>query len=463
MFFKSSSIYSILRKVLSIIKGRELLFTMTIISISILFIIIYIIPILHQSPNLCDSIDMYLLRKHNTFKDTYEYFTDNERQCNGSTSSTNIMTNQPVQRYVVFSSDTIHPNYISVTPMTAYIWKNVHKVQPIVFVGIDNKEQLQKLTLAQRILIKYLRKAGSKVHCVVPKYGDRLSTTLQVARLAAWSLPYVNDNDIIATTDADVWPLDPFFWKKVFYTCPTENTVNNLILDKKVFIFNGPYYNRQIAKNDTDNIAIHMLATTKYYWKEMFQPWLQKIQSNQLSSPISITYEDSNKQTKPSTALLLNELLLDGQNRIGKNIWEQEYRSMIKGTKLWGLDQLLLSESIEKTQWCPNDCYLNKYMHRLDVNEWDYIAPCHRKQLMFRKPTIKGNGNILLFNDAHLILPSIDDKKFIKMLDLWNDLVGPHNTFAIEYKTIIKYYFDDMLPQDYAEDITCENGDDEEK
>ena len=334
--------------------------------------------------------------------------------------------NLPIS-YAVFSTDLLDLQYAAVAPLTAFIYRQVHDVIPIVFL---ESSPAAPPSLVLRLLLHYLHRAGARVHCLQSDVRDRIATTMQVSRLAAWSLSYVRPFDSVFTTDADIWPLDREFWKSRFYSSSETG---------KLFIYNGPYYNEQINAGSCDFVALTTVGATRSLWSELFRIWERHEKAAPGARACSMVNHDSGLQDAYRFNSTLITILDASRRAYGKKIWEGQLSSKQKHTKLWGCDQFLISEMVSVTGWCPDYCSINNDIRRLDRGKWQY------------------NGHSNSYTDAHLPYPLSDAGVFGSILPLWSDLVGESSAFATEFMEHLKLLHLGQLPLNFGFNETCDN------
>lgn len=108
--------------------------------------------------------------------------------------------------YVALSSDQ-NPIYQFFLPLTCAVWRERIGIEPLPVLVGDRHEWLR--TLSGTIILHYLeRKLGLMPIFVRAPEGYRTSNTAQIARMYA-AFDYVIDNDdVVMTSDIDMWPID---------------------------------------------------------------------------------------------------------------------------------------------------------------------------------------------------------------------------------------------------------------
>lgn len=121
-----------------------------------------------------------------------------------------------VTRRVVLSSDT-HPDYAFYLPLTALIWSLRGWEPTVIAVGGDNewrRSPLREAVAAAREV------AGSFSYLDLPGLPfKRTSTVAQVSRLFGWLAAGTQDDDLVVTSDIDMWPIGPWV---LDVTVPTD-------------------------------------------------------------------------------------------------------------------------------------------------------------------------------------------------------------------------------------------------
>lgn len=103
---------------------------------------------------------------------------------------------------IVFASDTT-PLYAFFVPLTCEMWQRVGGRLPTVMLVGDAATWQQESPVAYR----YTQETGADVRFVAPVPGWKTGSVAQLARLFAFALPGIGDDENLMTTDADAWPL----------------------------------------------------------------------------------------------------------------------------------------------------------------------------------------------------------------------------------------------------------------
>lgn len=121
-----------------------------------------------------------------------------------------------MRNWVSISTDET-PKYLFYWPITCFAWRTFGWEPIIFYVGKPNKftELIHKTqekfmsdqTAEMRMAYKYKGYNIEKID------GYQTSTIAQVSRMYAFNLPFVKDEDVIITSDMDLFPLSDY-WRK---------------------------------------------------------------------------------------------------------------------------------------------------------------------------------------------------------------------------------------------------------
>lgn len=238
--------------------------------------------------------------------------------------------------FVVLSTDASAASlYAESAVPTSAMWRRLG-VQPIIIVGSSNwQNETTKRTL------QLLRLFGAITLCIDPRdvrpasTGTRFTTALQVARLVSAHLSWLRPDDVLLTSDADIWPMSPNFWRRWLkgagaITGPLSRSDGNnqraaghgsmgagsaehqdssaspidseriqhapegIVAQPETtskhgdthwrsspsatrfHIYNGLFFDERMAANDDDFVAITVLAAPVSLWRRMISQWLQR-------------------------------------------------------------------------------------------------------------------------------------------------------------------------------------------
>lgn len=111
-------------------------------------------------------------------------------------------------RYVSLSCDA-NPHYAIYAPIVIRIWKALG-YEPLIFLHNDG---WQNTRFASRVLLEIMTGPGHV--CEIPRIEPlSVANTMRVARLAAASLPYVDPEALVLTSDIDMAPLSRTFFER---------------------------------------------------------------------------------------------------------------------------------------------------------------------------------------------------------------------------------------------------------
>lgn len=114
-----------------------------------------------------------------------------------------MSTLAPSRKYAVLSSD-IHNNYSFFVPLATRAWKRLGWTPLCILVG--SKEAWKENSRAGFVLSETDPKDIALF--TLPAEGYRVSTTAQLVRLLAASIPKIKDTDYLLTSDIDMIPLE---------------------------------------------------------------------------------------------------------------------------------------------------------------------------------------------------------------------------------------------------------------
>lgn len=287
--------------------------------------------------------------------------------------------------FAVFSSDDRDAQYLSTAPFTAYVWKKHLDVTPIMFF-CETGKNVEAAKIVKNIILEELQ--GKVIEFCPTNPKNLVATTLQVGRLAAFALDFVKDNDVLITADADIWPLDPLFWKHEI-----ELFKSDPILDEngpEFFVFNGPFYYEQSSRGSDDRFAISFLMARVSKWRELY------IKTFPLSVELLREKLDIYRVTR--------DMLDLGEQHKGSNIWNGHTENIKHGDQ-WNWDQVLIGILLFNANLCPSvRCRINPTVIRLDRMNW----------VLHRDP--------ILYTDAHLIFPFTNDEIWKNVAPVWERL-----------------------------------------
>ena len=357
-------------------------------------------------------------------------------------NSNSPISNDP-RAYVVLAADFDSPtsiaNYGILTTLTSFIWHRVFNVTPIVILG--TREEGRLTTVAEVEFSRLIRQAGGRVHCISrttsrddgvgvaldPQLvGNYLITALQVSRLASIALHYMEENDVIFTSDADIWPMSNSFWSRLLST--TLRPEND-----KFFVYSGPFFYSQREKKDCNFLALTSVAAKTRIWREILFKWIDSLQyapspraefceypNFTESNPILPWYtkkeRDKYNHMKSGSILrisfpvLLRIFLEQGQKAYG-SIWENEIRQQYsddsyKKNHIWNFDQVLIAEMVLASR--PS-VLVNEDFRRLDK-----LGPVGTDAQFIAAVLERTVEN---FTDAHL--DGVEEKNWWRLEEIW--------------------------------------------
>lgn len=224
---------------------------------------------------------------------------------------------------------------------------------------------------------------GGEVRIVSRRPGDLIPTTLQNIRLAAFQSRTLSPEDYLITADADIWPLSKDFWNPVLTN-----------KEDRIFKYNGPFYHRQKALGSHDFAALSFLGAPVRHWRTMYSDWSTSIGANDTLGV---------HQT-------LWQILDAGQRFYNERIWNEPVPDGHIGVQ-WSWDQIMAGHWLQSTKQCPEHCYINEDVRRLDRSNWQWNDKSGRQENESEK--------ISQFTDAHLPFPLSDDAKYESLRQVW--------------------------------------------
>lgn len=390
----------------------------------------------------------------------------------------NSRSRKPKPRaYVIMAADFETPasiaNYGILTPLTSYVWSRVMNVTPVVMLG--TREPGRITTAAEAVFASLIRQIGGRVHCIsisksedngagaslAPELvGSTLITSLQVSRLASIALGYLNEDDVILTSDADIWPMSTVFWKRQLLT----------LLDpanEQTLIYNGQFFRSQRQNKDCNFVALTSVVTKTRIWRDFVLVWLDSRQYAPSPRDISCIYPSSGDNpflpwysqselqnfhnnsdhkkigSEISFPDLLRIFLKEGRNYYGHR-WEKEILytgKSYKLTKIWNYDQVLMAEIVLASSSTLN---VNDDLRRLDKfgNKND---EAHFKKHVSEK-TVED------FTDAHL--DSVQYETWWRFQAIWFLIFGDA---AVDEFSEARIFFQDVF--DFSEILAVSTDD----
>jgi hypothetical protein len=350
--------------------------------------------------------------------------------------------------YVVLAADfdslASIENYGILAPLTSFIWNRVFNVTPIVI--LSTKEPGCVITATEAFFAKLVRRAGGRIHCISKGtssgdsvggvalnpdlVGATLITALQVSRIASIALQYINDNDVIFTSDADVWPMSTVFWHKYL-----SNSLN--MGDEDFLVYDKRFFYEQKEKKDCNFLAVTLgFGAKTHIWRKILSTWLHSLTfapsprqpfcvypSISNSYPVLPWYSGDEKkqysdflkssQNRNGSGIkfpeLLRMLLDEGKNVYGP-VWEREIWEMggenYKQKFIWNYDQVLVAEMLLASN---NNLLVNEDLRRLDK------FGTRDSELVYRD-TVSGKS-VDDFTDAHI--DRVDKTNLWRLERIW--------------------------------------------
>ena len=358
-----------------------------------------------------------------------------------------IALSRAPRAYVVLAADFDTPasilNYGILAPFTSFIWSRVFNVTPIVILSTKVSSRLT--TATEAAFARLIRQVGGKIHCISKGIdnskarsdaslypdlvGATLMTALQVSRVASIALSYVNDDDVIFTSDADIWPMSTKFWNDYISRALNNDSEDFFVYDKRFFY-------EQRMKKDCNFLAVTIgFGTKTRVWRKILSTWQNSLKyapsprllfclypnatdsapylpwytSNEENKGIDLKMKENNLiKMKISFPDLLKLFLEEGRKLYGstweKEIWqsEQNYKEKL----IWSYDQVLVAEMILASS---SNLRVNDDLRRLDKfgtrdSESIYMETVRSK-------------SVEDFTDVHL--DSVEEKNWWRIHSIW--------------------------------------------
>ena len=248
--------------------------------------------------------------------------------------------------WVVLSTDTTHARYATLAPLTVLMWRRLG-VQPIVVVGTRDRGPYN---LAEAGVLAMLRTAGAEVLCLAPDPSfppdTPLTTLLQLVRLTLPLGQMLREDDVIVTSDADLWPLSPKFWTAWLAHAAVEG---------QFAVYDGPFYFAGRAEGSDDRLAIACLAAPVDVWHRLLYAWPR-----------------AGSRATPRDALAT--LVAAGIVENGEQVWARGGGAVGNDTRAsvqWSWDQRAAWYMLRAAGLCARtDCHFNRDVRRLDRAWW---------------------------------------------------------------------------------------------
>lgn len=219
------------------------------------------------------------------------------------------------KKYCVIAVDD-NIDYYSLVPITCYSWQKLGYT-PIV-IQVIKKEDDKKIPNIHQF-------CGNAIFDVMYGIdGLRDSTTAQISRLFACCLPYINDEDIIITGDAD------------------------MVMGKDIFTEEADIVSYGFNITGRTEIPICYVKATKAKWRELMQ-----IENN------NADFEYEIKRQSPQNARSDNWELY----------WSSDQQLLTQRAKEYGMDKILFVDRAGD----GNNSGLP--LGRWDRYKWEYIPP----------------------------------------------------------------------------------------
>lgn len=331
-----------------------------------------------------------------------------------ATSSLTPTSSSPRRYAVVATSFNDQCRYSASAPLTAYIWARHVGATPIVLVpgplGAqpaegDNSPEAKARRWAH-FAAAFIRSTGGHVVEVAARPADvaRPTTVLQTARLAAFALGFLRPQDVVLTSDADLWPLDDAFWRAQLQPLERADA------PQPVFIYNGPFYHSYAAHAGEGGVALSCVGAAVRTWQSFYSDFF-KLPPGELSS----------SSTPPSSSTTVFEQVLDrmlahGKASVGAEAWARlpptpeqaaqqgiDSREAFKYCPQWFFDQLLATAMLQPV--CPARCAINMRVDRLDRSSWPAQASPART-----------------YTDSHILFPVTDGGVWGRLEPVWADM-----------------------------------------
>lgn len=358
-----------------------------------------------------------------------------------------------------FDSSASKSNYGILTPLTCFIWSRVFNVTPVVILGT---REIGRLTSEiEYSFATLIRKLGGRLHCISRSVssvsgdgvaldpnlvGNRLITALQVSRVASLALSYMNEKDVLFTSDADIWPMSNLFWSHLISNSLSPDNEN-------VLVYNGAFFSTQRKEKDCNFLALTSVAAKISIWRDMIFRWLDSLQyapsprnefcvysNNSDSKPFLPWYTDkeyrkhnkneSSQQTSNSLDVsfpaLLKIFLDQGKKVYGSTwaleAWQNYSGDSYKRNHIWNYDQVLAAEIILASQ---RSVFVNEDFRRLDK-----FGPVGTDSQFNAAITGKSVED---FTDAHL--DGVEENNWWRIEELWQ-LVFRDKTLQLQSEAV---------------------------
>jgi hypothetical protein len=358
-----------------------------------------------------------------------------------------------------FDSSASKSNYGIITPLTCFIWSRVFNVTPVVILGT---REIGRLTsVIEYSFATLIRQLGGRLHCITRSVssvsgdgvaldpnlvGNRLITALQVSRVASLALSYMNEKDVLFTSDADIWPMSNLFWSHLISITLSPDNDNFLV-------YNGEFFSSQRKKKDCNFLALTSVAAKISIWRDIIFRWLDSLQyapsprhefcvysNNSDNNPILPWYTDkeyrkhnnneSSQQPSNSSDVsfpaLLKIFLDQGKKVYGSTwaveAWQNYTGDSYKRNLIWNYDQVLAAEMILASQ---RSVYVNEDFRRLD--KFGPVGTDFQFTAAIRGKSVED------FTDAHL--DGVEDSNWWRIEELWQ-LVFREKPFQLQSEAV---------------------------
>jgi len=353
------------------------------------------------------------------------------------------MSDSP-KAYVVLAADFDTPtsmsNYGILAPLTSFIWQRIFNVTPVVMLGTNEPGRLTNFVEAS--FARLIRRAGGRVHCISRSkdsdgagvaldpelIGATSVTALQVSRIASIALRYMNNDDVIFTTDADIWPMSNAFWQ--MHLTKILKPENDEFL-----VYNGPFYRSQKLLKDCNFLAVTIgFGTKTRIWRAILSIWLDSLQHAPSPRENFCVYRNTTDNDEPtlpwysnndqeffsnilsghkpiSTSFpsLLRLFLEEGRKSYGAS-WDTEIQytgEKYKQRRIWNYDQILVAEMLLASQY---QLTVNEDLRRLDKFG-------HSETTLSEFHAAVRGRSVEDYTDAHL--DSVSEKTWWRLELIW--------------------------------------------
>lgn len=263
--------------------------------------------------------------------------------------------------------------YAAHAPLTAYVWNHHLGIKPIVF--IVKRDSVP--TKQEQFITASLLSAGARVETVVAPSNFSTQTCAQIVRLSAFSLSYVQPDDYVITTDADIWPMSTAYWKDMFH------------FNKHVTIVNGEFFNPDPRVEV--GIAMCYVGAHACTWRTLVT---ETHRAFFINSSMPLLHMD------PTS---ISKYLLE----LGQAFRGEKWRSLAKGGDQWYWDQIFTTHAFRHL--------VKEYNMTLAKGSGVQAGRLDRSNWRFA-------GSIERHTDAHLVFPLTSQAVWQQIKPVWHSM-----------------------------------------